>query len=209
MRNQGVAKYSEEIVEIAKKYSSRFDNRVYKLFREGVQKDYLLGKPIGRPGFLIAMPPSVLYFLSLPLNLTAFAAGFATGAINRIADYSSSLKCVKEFEDKFFEYGLDEWYVEGNPLFPKHPTKKEFMKKAVPMLLCTIALSTAAPFYGYSLCVDSPFIYANNYRLSKEIKTSKKIGDKINEKLKNGEGDIEIEKFLGELYNNPKLIKNL
>ena len=125
-------------------------------------------------------------------------------AINRIADNVSTRSFVKEFDDKFFEYGLNNTFSEGNPTMPSHPTLKELNKRVIPIDIGALALSFFMPGLGYMFGVLTPHIYYNNSIIAVYIRVAKKVGDMVKAGLNDGMNDEEIRIMLSELETMDK-----
>ena len=204
-RDKRIAWYSDKMAKIANRYVDGSTNRVYKFLRDSTLS-------YGLP--LIVMNTSIFLFKPSAFfgNAIYHVSGFLGALLLRILDYKSSLKFVEEYEDgKFWEYGLDKVCKEGNPILKPHPSKRDliFSKRSLLTQLIVFIGGTTFPPFGHGSASYAKLLHDHNIAVSKKIRIAKKIGDKVKEKFENGATDFEVNEFLSNLYQNPKLLDEL
>lgn len=187
MTERSVAYYSRDVVGIVHKAYPRNIVQNRKTFYG------LLGT-----GTALSAPTVSLYF-----DPIYHATGGIAAIANRVIDDFSTIRAIAEFDRRFFEYGLDEYYGETNPNLPKHVTYRDIIRY-LPSEIFAVALCSAFPPFGYGLALSTIPVYAINSASRREIRAAKKVGDVVKAGLNDGMRDEEIRIMLGELKNMDK-----
>ncbi len=133
---------------------------------------------------ILMLPVFVIFNLSFELS---FLIALFSFSINRLIDYKSTLKVIKEIDKDFTEYKFEKYYRELSPTLSSHPSEKEV--KSLRTLLLNILLFGilfGLPLiiyhtyqYGTDLCLSfllaAPIIYLNNSLMTRNIQITKMI----------------------------------
>ena len=126
----------------------------------------------------------------------------ATASLCNIVDALSTLPAVEKIQDqRFREYGFDEFFYEGNALVKPHPTVEDITRNTcftAPLLGgLTYVYPPAVGFYIPSLLP----LAGNNLR-NKDIMTKGYVlGDKVKEMIEQGKSEEDINRFLDSYAN--------
>ena len=123
--------------------------------------------------------------------------------VGRALDQLSTRKVFKEFDDRFFEYGLDSRGKERNLFMPDKPTI-EILNRRTPIDVAVVGFSYFVPLLGYPLGAIGPHTYNSNSLAARNIIAAKKAGNVVKTGLDNGMSDEEIIIMLGELKGMDK-----
>ena len=119
------------------------------------------------------------------------------GTIGSLVDAESTYLFAKHMDDKrFFEYGFDNYFCEGNPGLPQHPSPSELYYPMSVRTTIWAAISFTFPFLGRGYFGMSPFIVANNAKAAWTIKKCLEIGDNVKSMIEKGNQRQEIKQYI-------------
>jgi hypothetical protein len=144
----------------------------------------------------------IFVYLLLPIfeglnlsSLECFAIAACSFLINRIIDYNSTCKALREFDKDFWKYHLGRFFGELSPTLPRYPTLRDIISTKILVIntLVFVMLFTFPIFWydsyvlGTVLCfsflMTSPIVYVNNIIVANSIRACKKVGKAEDKKL--------------------------
>lgn len=138
-----------------------------------------------------------LTFRKFSKNINSLGGG-GSFLIGRGLDVLSTYSLMKAVHGpKFYEYGLDTYFFETNPFLGTTPSpRKVVLNSLIITLLPLYGVSYLLPGFGRGYLGASPFIASNNLQVKTQALYYLKLGDKVDEMIKQRKSVKEIEYFL-------------
>src|SRR3989338_4946676 len=123
---------------------------------------------------------------------------------SRALDIISTIYGFKQINDnRIKEYGLDKYFIEGNPYYSRHPSSSELLYKESRNIPALYIISMIWPAIGRGMLFGTIHIAENNYKAGFTIKYSIELGDKVKEMLHHKKEEHEIKGYLKKLNYYP------